>query len=619
MPTTPPSLATTPRRETCLVVPGHARRMHHSAFAAGADEVVFDLEDAVAPADRAEARGAIAATLAEPRWAGRAVAVRINPPGSPDLADDLRLCRELDTDAQLSVVVPKVESAGHLDGIAAELGTGGASIALQALIETAAGLEAAGSIARAACRPAALIVGYVDLTASLGRRGTTVALDHWLVVQERVLHAARAAGIRAIDGPYVHLADTLGLAGAAARARALGFDGAWAIHPNQLPVIRRAFAPSARELARAHAVATTLDTSAVARLDGEMVDEATGRAARRLLDRRNGHTPRAARDEDPRCVAPWFEDLHPGASFHAPGLTLTEGHAALHQAVVGDRLALALDRPLAEQVGAARLAHPMLVTDVAIGQSTWPSSRVLGNLFYRGLTVAPVAIGATLRTTTTVVARRRSRGREHRGLVVLRMTTTDQDGRTVLDAYRCPLLPARGPAVPGEHDDDLDTISADVAPERIAALVPPGWDLAPLRAFAPPGMGVLSPGEVLTVEARDTVTAAPELARLTMNVAMAHLDAAVRGRRLVYGGHVIGIAAAHITRALPQLATILAWRSCEHLGPVLEGDRLRSTIEIEDTHAVPGGTLARLRVRTSAERDEVETDVLDWRPVVLLP
>ena len=109
---------------------------------------------------------------------------------------------------------------------------------------------------------------------------------------------------------------------------------------------------------------------------------------------------------------PWFEELAVGqASPPVPALTLTDGHAALHQAIVGDRLAVALDGPLSAAVtGAQRpLAHPALVWDVAIGQSTLLTQRVIGNLFYRGLVLrrAPV-IGDTLHTTTEVVALRQN-------------------------------------------------------------------------------------------------------------------------------------------------------------------------------------------------------------------
>jgi acyl dehydratase len=120
------------------------------------------------------------------------------------------------------------------------------------------------------------------------------------------------------------------------------------------------------------------------------------------------------------------------------------------------------------------------------------------------------------------------------------------------------------------------------------------------------------------VESGDTVTAAPELARLTLNLAAAHTDPAAgrSGRRLVYGGHTIGIALAHATRALPNLVTVAAWHSCDHVAPVFEGDVLQSVVRIEATEATDrGGALVDLHVETVAQRfdgGKVER-VLDWR------
>ena len=144
---------------------------------------------------------------------------------------------------------------------------------------------------------------------------------------------------------------------------------------------------------------------------------------------------------------PYFEDLQVGTVFEdAPPLTLTEGHAALHQAIAGDRLRLALDHTLGEAVLGAGppLAHPALVWDVAIGQSTVATGRVIANLFYRGLLLRrPVRLGDTLRTTTEVVARRENRSRPT-GLAVLRIRTVDQEDRPVLDFTRCAMLPLGG-------------------------------------------------------------------------------------------------------------------------------------------------------------------------------
>src|SRR3954452_21600699 len=149
---------------------------------------------------------------------------------------------------------------------------------------------------------------------------------------------------------------------------------------------------------------------------------------------------------------PFFEDLRVGElAVGAPALTLTDGHAALHQAILGDRLRMPLDATLSGRVlgGDGTLAHPGLVCDVAIGQSTLLTQRVIANLFYRGLVLrrAPV-IGDTLRTTTEIVALRQPSskpGRAATGLAVLRIRTTDQEDRRLLDYWRCAMLPLRDP------------------------------------------------------------------------------------------------------------------------------------------------------------------------------
>jgi acyl dehydratase len=327
---------------------------------------------------------------------------------------------------------------------------------------------------------------------------------------------------------------------------------------------------------------------------------------------------------------PWFEDFERGQVFEdAPGLTLSSGHAALHQAVAGDRLRLALDWPLSRAVTgrAEPLAHPNLVCDVAIGQSTGPTQRVRGNLFYRGLVLArPVFIGETLRTRTEVVGLKQNRrrpGGPATGLVALRMRTTTADGEPVLDFWRCPMIPLRDPDTESGHADDFEDIPRVLDPGAVERAVPAGWNLDALREATPgPHHADLEAGTSFAVEGGETVTGAPELARLTLNMAMAHTDAtsSPHGRRLVYGGHTISVAAAHATRAIEAIATVLAWESCDHLGPVFEGDVLRTELHVEGTSPLPsGGGTARLRALVSAVRPEGETDaVLDWRFVALV-
>ena len=323
---------------------------------------------------------------------------------------------------------------------------------------------------------------------------------------------------------------------------------------------------------------------------------------------------------------PWFEDLQVGTVFGAaPAITVTEGYAALHQAIAGDRLRLALDHTLAEAVAGAPVAHPALVWDAAIGQSTVATGRVVANLFYRGLMLRrTVRLGDTLRTTTDVVARRENRPKEGRrptGLAVLHIRTVDQEDRPVLDFTRCAMLPLRGEPT-GEPGDEVGgAADLDAEPLRAAAA---GLDLDAYRAAVPgPHFDDVPDGWATEIEGGDVVDSAPALSRLTTNTAMAHLDATstADGRRLVYGGHAIGLAAGQATRALPALVTILGWHACDHTAPVFEGDTLRSRLELERREPLPtGGGLLHLRSRVAATRADTgeEAGVLDWRFVAVL-
>jgi acyl dehydratase len=329
-------------------------------------------------------------------------------------------------------------------------------------------------------------------------------------------------------------------------------------------------------------------------------------------------------------AGPYYEELEVGMRFDAsPGLTLTEGHAALHQSILGDRLRLALDRDLAERVtgDAKPLAHPGLVCDIAIGQSTLATQRVIANLFYRGLVLRrSPRIGDTLRTVTEVVALRDTSARAGRaptGLAALHITTVDQHGRAVLDFHRCAMLPMRSEDSRPGHADDLDAISAELDESKLTDCID-GWDLARYKELSPGEHGdAVGAGTEFAIDSGDTVTCAPELVRMTLNVAAAHSDPAWtgRGRRLVYGGHTIGIACSQLTRALPNLVTIAAWRKCDHLAPVFEDDVLRSMVTVEAVRATGTCTLVDLKVEVRADRPGTGASteqVLDWRPIGVL-
>jgi len=261
--------------------------------ALAADEVVLDLEDAVVPAAKDEARVAVLAALGG-EWAAESLAVRVNAIGTAWCHLDLAALAAAGR-GPLIAVLPKVESAGDLafaDRLlaGAEAAAGRATpVRLLALIETAAGLAAAAEIARASERLDGLVLGYADLAASLGRIGGAAAQD-WRYAQETVLVAARAAGIQAIDGPHLGIRDDDEFRAGVTHARTLGFDGKWAIHPAQLDALREAFTPTEDEIADAREVLAALDAAAA---DGagavgagdRMLDEALALSARRLLAR----------------------------------------------------------------------------------------------------------------------------------------------------------------------------------------------------------------------------------------------------------------------------------------------------------------------------------------------
>lgn len=315
---------------------------------------------------------------------------------------------------------------------------------------------------------------------------------------------------------------------------------------------------------------------------------------------------------------PYFDDLQVGQVFDtAPSMTLTPGAAAVHQSIIGDRLRLSLDADLAMAVTGATgpLAHPALVCDVAIGQTTLVTQRVKANLFYRGLAFHhfPV-LGDTLFTRTEVVGLKQNSakpGRAATGLAALRMTTVDDVGRLVLDFYRCAMLPLRDGAADTGHSDDLSTIGTDPlpAPDPTA-----GWDADAYRARVTGARFDPALAGAVLHSSADVVSSAPELARLSLNIAATHHDSRVNGgQRLVYGGHTIGLALAQACRLLPDLVTVLGWQSCDHTGPVYEGDTLYSELHVEAaTPRADGGGVLGLRSLVYAV-GEPDRQVLDWR------
>ncbi|MEU6572942.1 CoA ester lyase [Streptomyces sp. NPDC046805] len=258
---------------TWLYVPGDRPHVVAKALVSGADVVVIDLEDAVAPDRKEYARAATADLLAEPQPVR--VHVRVNAAQAPWAAADLRAVAALPGVSGLRL--PKVTSAAEVVRVAERTG-----LPLYALLETALGIEHAHAIASAHPSLRGISLGEADLRADLGVRDDA-GLD-WS--RSRVVVAARAAGL-APPPQSVHpdIRDLAGLAASCAHGRALGFLGRAAIHPRQLPIIERAYLPTDAELEEAETIvkAATAEQGAQALPDGRFVDAAVVAAARRTL------------------------------------------------------------------------------------------------------------------------------------------------------------------------------------------------------------------------------------------------------------------------------------------------------------------------------------------------
>ncbi|MFF7329282.1 aldolase/citrate lyase family protein [Streptomyces sp. NPDC008150] len=266
---------------TWLYVPGDRPEVVAKALSAGADVVLVDLEDAVAPGRKEYARAATAELLAERPPVP--VHVRVNALDGPFAGADLDALAARPGLAGLRL--PKVTSAACVVRVAERAAPAeGGAVPLYALLESALGVERAYAVASSHASLRGIALGEADLRADLGVRDDA-GLD-WS--RSRVVVAARAAGL---DPPpqSVHpdVRDLAGLAASCAHGRALGFWGRTAIHPRQLPVIERAYLPTAREVEQAEEVLAAADTDrgALALADGRFVDEAVVAAARRTLSR----------------------------------------------------------------------------------------------------------------------------------------------------------------------------------------------------------------------------------------------------------------------------------------------------------------------------------------------
>lgn len=269
-------------RRSWLFTPATRPDRFDRAAQSGADALIIDLEDAVAPADKAAARDAALTALATPPVRPILRALRINAPSTADGLEDLLALMRAPADRLPDcVIVPKADSADMIRWIDGLLAGAGNPLPLVALIESARGIAAAEDIARASPRLAALLFGAADLSADLG---CATAWEPLLSARSRLVNAAALAGIEAIDSPFFALNDSAGLEREAAAALALGFGAKAAIHPTQVAGINAALTPTEAETAQARRIVAE-SAKGVAVVDGRMIDEAMARKARRILSR----------------------------------------------------------------------------------------------------------------------------------------------------------------------------------------------------------------------------------------------------------------------------------------------------------------------------------------------
>lgn len=270
-----------------------------------ADQVLFDLEDALAPGEKGAARSTVVQALRQHDYGRRVVSLRINAVDTAWCYRDLVEIVEAAGDRLTTIVIPKVAAPAEVEFVdrlvgQIELARGwqAGRIGLEAQIESPGGVARVDAIGLASSRLEALIFGPGDLAASLGLPQLTIGQavsdypgDVWHAVRVRILVAARAGGLLAIDGPYAVLGDADGLKRSARLSAALGFDGKWVIHPGQIDAVNEVFAPDPAVYARAEGIlaayqqATEGAGRGAVRYQGDMIDEATRKMAEAVARR----------------------------------------------------------------------------------------------------------------------------------------------------------------------------------------------------------------------------------------------------------------------------------------------------------------------------------------------
>ncbi|WP_374643989.1 CoA ester lyase [Tabrizicola sp.] len=290
-----------------LAVPSSNPTMIEKAAESAADYVFLDLEDAVAPPEKEQARKNCIQALNDIDWAakGKTVSVRINGLDTHYMYRDVVDVMEQAGDKVHTLLVPKVGVPADLYMVEAmvnqiEMAKGYRSkVMLEALIETALGMANVEAIAQSATQPGsrleAMHFGVADFAASMRARTVNIGGlnpdypgDQWHAAIARMTTACRAYGLRAIDGPFGDFSDPEGYKAGARRAAALGCEGKWAIHPSQVDLANEVFSPTEAEVTKARRIIAELKAAeaagkGAASLDGKMIDAASERMAKNVL------------------------------------------------------------------------------------------------------------------------------------------------------------------------------------------------------------------------------------------------------------------------------------------------------------------------------------------------
>jgi citrate lyase subunit beta/citryl-CoA lyase len=290
-------------RRSCHAVPGSSDKFLAKAPSLGADMYFLDLEDAVAPLEKEDSRARVVQAIRDQDWGDSVLCVRVNAWDTKWTYGDVIEVVGGAGERLDEIMLPKVQSGAQvvamdllLTQVEINHGLPAGHIGIEAQIETAQGLINVEEICAASPRVETVILGPVDMSASMGMPSLSGGLqipeypgDYFHYVFMKILMAGRATGIQVIDGPYVKVRDTAGFRDYARRSQILGFDGKWSLHPDQVGILNEVFSPTQEQFDKAWDVldsyrkATEGDRKGAVMFGDEMIDEASRKVAVTLV------------------------------------------------------------------------------------------------------------------------------------------------------------------------------------------------------------------------------------------------------------------------------------------------------------------------------------------------